>query len=268
VTCAELSWLLPEPHADSFVFGNPDSLAKWSHEIEQAASVWADEESRAEYLSQVRWRFLLDYAALAGPRPPAETYFPDDLIAQRTDEVFVDCGAFTGDTIDAFLAARNRQFGQIVAIEPDVANCRMLQHHVEARYPAEAHRIRIEPVALGSGAGTITFDAMGSVRSKVGPGTTTVQVATMDELLASSPPTYIKFDIEGAEHDAIVGGSTVIGATMPVLAVSLYHKPEDLWDLPLLVQSIRPDYRMYARRYSDERWEQVLYAVPPDRVIG
>jgi FkbM family methyltransferase len=236
--------------------------------IEAAASVWADEASRAEYASQVRWRFLLDYSALTSPRPVSETYFPDDLVARRSDEVFVDCGAFTGDTVDAFLTARAGQFGRIVAIEPDVENCRTLERHVRDLYPKDADRIRVEPFALGSQRGVITFNTTGTVRSKVGVGATTVDVATIDEILANDEPTYIKFDIEGAEHEAIVGGFGVIQTSVPVLAVSAYHKPEDIWDLPLLVRSIRPDYRLYLRRYSDERWEQVLYAVPPDRVIA
>ena len=90
----------------------------------------------------------------------------------------------------------------------------------------------------------------------------------MDEILAGLSPTYIKFDVECAEHDALVGGSRTISANMPVLAVCLYHRPEDLWDLPLLVRSIRPDYRFYVRRHSDERWETVLYAVPADRDLN
>ena len=51
-----------------------------------------------------------------------------------------------------------------------------------------------------------------------------------------------------------------------MLAVCLYHKPEDLWDLPLLIRALGPGYSLYLRRYSDERWETVCYAVPPDRL--
>jgi FkbM family methyltransferase len=268
MTCAELSWVMLEPRPSNFVFGVPELLAEFAPVIESASGLWADDDSQAEYAAQVRWRFLLDYEALAPPMPTVETYFPEGLIRPLADEVFVDCGAYTGDTIEAFLAARGGQFGKIVAIEPDLANCQALTDRIKASYPAEADRIRVEPLAVGSRRGTLTFDSTGTVRSRVGAGTTTVDVAPMDELLADSPPTYIKFDVEGAEHDAIVGGEVVIRTNMPVLAVSAYHKPEDLWDLPLLVRSIRPDYRMFLRRYSDERWEQVLYAVPPDRVIG
>ena len=80
VTCAELSWVLPDPHPPSLTFGIPERLAESAREIEAAASVWADAESEREYRSQVRWRFLLDYAALDAPRPPA-----GDLLSRRLD---------------------------------------------------------------------------------------------------------------------------------------------------------------------------------------
>lgn len=267
VTCAELSWVLAEPHPNSFIFGTPERLAESSRQIEEAASIWADAESRAEYESQIRWRFLLDYSALSSPRPVVETYFPDDLIRPLGDEVFVDCGAFTGDTIEAFLTARSGDFREIIGIEPDAVNCRALRDRIAKWTMSGTGPIRVEPVAVGSRRGTLTFDTTGTAGSRVGTGTEIVEVAPLDALLANAEPTYIKFDVEGAEHDAIVGGSETIRANMPVLAVCLYHQPHDLWDLPLLVRSIRPDYRLYLRRYSDERWEQILYAVPPDRVL-
>jgi len=267
VTCAELSWALPEPHPQSLVFGTPEGLAESAREIETAASIWADAESEAEYRSQIRWRFLLDYAALGTPRPVIETYFPDDLIRHSAHEVFVDCGAFTGDTVEAFLAARGGSFERIVAIEPDALNCRALQNRIDDWSRSGIGPIRVEPVAVGSRRGTLRFDTTGTAGSSVGSGTDTVEVAPLDEILADCRPTYIKFDVEGAEHGALVGASGTIRANMPVLAVCLYHKPEDLWDLPLLIRSLRPDYRMHLRRYSDERWETVLYAVPPDREL-
>ena len=268
VTCAELSWVLPEPHPPSFVFGIPERLADAVSAIEHAASIWADADSEIEYQTQVRWRFLLEYEALRAPRPMSELYFPGDLIRPRTDEVFVDCGAFTGDTIDAFVAARGGQFDRIVAVEPDPLNCAALRQRVATWSGQDRDRVRIAPVAVGSSRGTLRFAMTGTAGSSIGSGDETVEVAPLDEILADSRPTYIKFDVEGAERDALIGGSQTISANMPVLAVCLYHRPEDLWDLPLLVRSLRPDYRLYVRRYSDERWETVLYAVPPDRDLG
>ena len=268
VTCAELSWVLPEPHPPSFVFGIPERLADAVSAIEHAASIWADADSEIEYQTQVRWRFLLEYEALRAPRPMSELYFPGDLVRPRTDEVFVDCGAFTGDTIDAFVAARGGQFDRIVAVEPDPLNCAALRQRVATWSGQDRDRVRIAPVAVGSSRGTLRFETTGTAGSSMGSGDDTVEVVPLDEILADYLPTYIKFDVEGAERDALTGGSKVIATNMPVLAVCLYHRPEDLWDLPLLVQSMRPDYRLYVRRHSDERWETVLYAVPPDRDLS
>ena len=268
VTCAEFSWVLPEPHPPSFVFGTPERLAQEASDIETATAIWADAESRAEYESQIRWRFLLDYAALAAPRPTAETYFPADLVRPIEREVFVDCGAFTGDSIEAFLASRNGRFAEIIGIEPDAVNRVAFQQRIDEWAREGVGPVRAEPFAVGAERGTLTFEATGTAGSAVGSGTETVDVAPLDELLAETAPTYIKFDVEGAERDALTGGERTIRAHMPVLAVCLYHKPHDLWDLPMLVRSMRPDYRMYVRRYSDERWETVLYAIPPDRVLS
>lgn len=268
VTCAELSWVLPEPHPSSFVFGIPERLATSAVEILEADALWADPESVAEYRSQIRWRFLLDYEALGTPRPTVETYFPVDLIRPLADEVFVDCGAFTGDTIEAFLTAREGRFAEIVGVEPDAVNGHVMEKRIADWKRQGIGPIRVAPVAVGAERGSLMFDTTGTAGSRVGAGTETVDVAPLDEILVGSKPTYIKFDVEGAEHDALVGGAETIRANMPVLAVCLYHKPHDLWDLPLLVRSMRPDYRMYLRRYSDERWEQVLYAVPPDRDLS
>ena len=268
VTCAELSWVLAEPRPPSFIFGTPDQLAVSADQIIDAASVWADADSVAEYLTQVRWRFLLDYSALRPPRSMTELYFPGDLVRPLERETFVDCGAFTGDTIEAFLATRNGQRDRIVAIEPDPVNRGALEARLAAMGDTAPEAVRIETVAVGAERGTLKFESTGTAGSTVGSGSDMVQVAPLDELLEGWPPTYIKFDVEGAEHAALAGGASTIRTNQPVLAVCLYHRPEDLWDLPLLIRSIQPDYKLYVRRHSDERWETVCYAVPPDRLRG
>jgi FkbM family methyltransferase len=266
ITCAELSWALAEPHPPTFHFGTPEGLAGAEQEITSAALLWADDESRTEYLAQVRWRFLLDYSALRPPRPTAETYFPSDLVRPLDDEVFVDCGAFTGDTIEAFIQTRAGRFKEIVAIEPDPVNAQALQERIAAWNARGIGPVHVEPVAAGSRRDTLCFSATGTAGSCVGQGPDTVQVLPLDDALGGRSTTYIKFDVEGAERDALLGVANTIRSHQPVLAVCLYHKPEDLWDLPLLIRTLGSDYKMYLRRYSDERWETVCYAVPADRV--
>ncbi len=88
----------------------------------------------------------------------------------------MDCGAFTGDTIEAFLAARDNVFGEIVGIEPDAVNGRELEGRIERWKAAGLGPIRVEPVAVGSHRGTLTFETTGTAGSRVGSGTETIDV--------------------------------------------------------------------------------------------
>lgn len=94
-----------------------------------------------------------------------------------------------------------------------------------------------------------------------------VDCIPMDELFASTPVTMIKMDIEGAEYDALIGGSKVIQRDRPILAVCVYHLQSDLWRLPLLARKMLPQHKLYLRPYEGDGFQTVLYAVPPDRVL-
>lgn len=74
-------------------------------------------------------------------------------------------------------------------------------------------------------------------------------------------PTFIKMDIEGAEKEALIGAEQIIRCHKPKLAICVYHKPEDIYVLPELINSFREDYRFYLRHYSNTIYETVLYAV-------
>ena len=68
-------------------------------------------------------------------------------------------------------------------------------------------------------------------------------------------------DIEGAEREAIIGARNIIKSQKPKMAVSIYHKKEDIWELPKLLIEINPEYKFYLRHYSFRDAETVLYAI-------
>ena len=70
-------------------------------------------------------------------------------------------------------------------------------------------------------------------------------------------------DIEGAELAALSGAAKVIGRYKPTLAISGYHKPEDLWELPNKIRSLNPDYVLSFGHHSPVSWESVFYAKDP-----
>ncbi|HAC15762.1 MAG TPA: hypothetical protein DCE78_07440 [Bacteroidetes bacterium] len=72
---------------------------------------------------------------------------------------------------------------------------------------------------------------------------------------------FIKMDIEGAEIDAIRGSYRVIQTQKPILAISLYHRPNDLWLIPKLILDIRSDYKFFIGQHDKLLSETVLYAI-------
>ena len=73
---------------------------------------------------------------------------------------------------------------------------------------------------------------------------------------------YIKYDVEGAERNALLGSRETIKNSAPDLLVSVYHRNEDLFDLPLLVQELNSGYKLYLRKFKYvPAWDLNLYAI-------
>ena len=75
-------------------------------------------------------------------------------------------------------------------------------------------------------------------------------------------------DIEGAEIDAIEGGIRVIRKESPVLAVCAYHAQDHLWNIPIAIHRINPQYALFLRPHMTECWDTVCYAIPPERMLS
>jgi FkbM family methyltransferase len=244
----------------------PGGITAARDDIVRAMSLWKDAESATEYVDQLSWRTGVGPHALPRTLSPSDTYLDSQLFPLRDDEVVVDCGAFDGDTVRAFLSRTNGSFSSIIAIEPDPLSFQKLETFVAGLGQQTREKIAIHRVAVGSEPGTVLFNASGSVAaSKSCSGNTTVPCVPLDDLLENRRPTYIKMDIEGSEPDAIRGAKRTIVRDAPVLAISLYHHPDHLWSIPLLIESINPHYDLYLRRYAEDCWELVCYAIPRRR---
>jgi len=246
----------------------PQRILARAEEMAPAYELLSDDESRREFCAQIRWRCLLDYACLPKPGPAAEMYYSPDLIRLLADEVLVDCGAFDGDSVRTFLEKAGGAFGHIYALEADPGNVAALNRYRDTLAPETAARITILPYAVARENGKLSFSAEGWVGSRVvesGPAIE-VECRSLDTLLAGTRPTFIKMDIEGAELDAIRGASYTLAHHRPVMAVCAYHKCDHLWIIPQLLKAANPDYRIFLRRYAEDCWETVYYAVPPERL--
>jgi FkbM family methyltransferase len=262
-----LFWKYPKQFMPDLGIGEPERIVEEQEQIRQCFAILSDEQSRQELCNQVSWRYWLEPEYLPLPEHSGEIYFPSDLVNGAEDEVFVDCGAFDGDSIRSFLR-RGRKFAHLYALEPDIQNRALLSKSVGALPEDLRQKITVWPYATGDLDGQVSFAATGDVAARVGAAGTGLNIESrkLDSLDWRFTPTYIKMDIEGSEPDALAGGAKLLRNAQPVLAICLYHRLEHLWQIPNLIHSLSPGYSMFIRRYAEDGWEQVCYAVPPSRL--
>jgi FkbM family methyltransferase len=246
----------------------PNRVIEDQKAIHAGYSHLSDAKSRIEFAAQIQWRCSLDYDCLPKADPPAEMYYAPDLVFLNEREVLADCGAFDGDSIRMFLESTHGRFRHIYAIEPDTKNLAALNKYLGSLAGDVARRISVLPFGLSDRDEVVSFDASGTVGSRVvaDAGSDSIQCRRLDDILDGPQPTLIKMDIEGAEPRAIPGAAATIRDSRPILAICAYHKCEHLWTLPVLIKNALPEYKIFLRRYAEECWETVYYAVPPERL--
>ncbi|BAY13505.1 FkbM family methyltransferase [Calothrix sp. NIES-2098] len=266
VSCAFLFWKYSQIFLPHYCLDLPHKVFLETENIKKAFYLLADERSQSEYLAQLRWRILLDFDNLPSPIPQ-EQYFRQDIFNLSPDDVFVDCGSYDGDTIKQFLKYQNSFTGKIIALEPDQKNFTKLEEYVYSLTSIIREKITLFPLAVGKQKERLRFAATGTASSVITElGTIEVDCVTLDELLSNCIPSIIKMDIEGAEIDAILGAKILIQKYSPILAISVYHCQNHLWQIPLLIQSLSNQYRFFLSPHGEECWDLVFYAVPMSRL--
>src|SRR5258708_23383201 len=264
-----LFWKYPEALLPFYLQDLPSRLLDRRAEVLRGFEVWEDEASRAEYVSQVRFRVNADFDGLSPPVTHPQ-YFADDLFTWSDEEWIVDGGAYDGDTVRVLSEQYGDRFGHLLALEPDPANFARLQATVAALPPAARGKIDCRQVALGSERRTLHLDATGTAASATSvtgsAGTMAVNAETLDSLVAGAPPTFLKLDIDGFRGGSLHGGRPALPRHGPGLAVCVYHPQDHLWTIPLLPRRWRDDYAFFLRPHNEEGWDLVCYAVPRARL--
>ncbi len=191
-------------------------------------------------------------------------YFDTDIITPIQHEVFVDGGCFDGSTIRNFVTWCDGKYDSIYSYEPDHMNYELTLNNLKNN-PIENvtlfnKGLWDKPETLyfyetgGQGSGIVSED--NEEFEKI-----SIETTSIDESVESAPVTFIKLDVEGAEYEALVGASKTIEKYHPRMAISIYHKPEDIFTLPKLLMDMSNDYRFYLRHYQMSRFETILYVV-------
>ena len=213
-----------------------------------------DDRSKAVFENILKYRVTSDWAYLKRSRAKdnlKNQYFVPEV--QFSDhEIIVDCGAYTGDTVKLFY--KNVPGCRVIALEPDEKNYNILQNlKLEGLMSIKCGAWSEDTILSFSDNGGGTADGKIAVSGK-----TKIEAKALDHLLECQSATYIKMDIEGAELEAIKGAKRIIVEKRPKLAICLYHRPQDFFEIPLYIKKLNPDYKLFVHhRYNDT----VLYAV-------
>ena len=277
--------LLYYTNATNLHWSPADVLACAQH-LQQSYELFFDQRSKDLFLHRVTLlaggfdyrsfhafiRAFADLASDPGPEPflcphydENHFYFHSDFFPLRTHEVFANVGALVGDCALEFAQAcqaKGLEYKEIINFEPDPNNFLQLSENMKP-FP----RIRCLPYGLWSQRSRLRF----SNPNQSGPGTPgsldedgslEVDVVSLDELLPDSGISLLKMDVEGAEMEALRGAAETIRRNRPKLAISVYHKRDDILEIPLFIHHLNPDYKLYLRHHSTTFCETVLYAVP------
>jgi len=236
-----------------------EKLACHITELEKVCHFLADVESREIFLSVLKHRKFLDPICLRVSNYDQYCHPSIDFAKCR---VLFDAGAWTGDTAIKF-AKLIDQSGKIVAFEPTPHSMANLCQNVRE----EGLEKKIIPVAAGvgdkNGYAWIQLNSHSGYNRIASTGSILVSITTLDNFynVIKMVPDVIKMDIEGSEMAALRGAADTIAKHCPKLLVCIYHRCEDLWEIPLFLKELRSDYKFYLGHHSQNLCETVLYAV-------
>ncbi len=228
-------------------------------QLNDVSSLLSDEKSNKVLTHLLQYKISRKRQLIEDIREdPSLQYFDPSLIKTTPHEVFVDAGAYAGDTVEAFLKKADDKYDRIIALEPDDINFRKLVEKYGSR-----RNINCYPVGVAEKDGEVHFSASGDWTSSVDTeGDITIPVRSIDSLLDGSPVTFLKADIEGMEKEMLRGAEHSIRRYRPKIAIAVYHKKEDIFEIPLMLHKYNPEYKFYLRHYTEMPIDSVLYAIP------
>jgi FkbM family methyltransferase len=211
-----------------------------------------DFKSKKQFLKILKYKVIGNQSVFNNGFESSNQYFPE-FIKFNNDSILIDVGAFDGDTISSFIKL-NYDYKEIFAFEPNKSNFFLLkENHLINK------KIKLQNLALGSVSKSMKFKPLNDASRVDESGKANVNVKKLDELRLK--PTYIKVDIEGGEADFISGAKDTIKKFKPILAICVYHKKEDFFDIPKMILRINPNYKVYFRHYSMGFTESVMYFI-------
>ncbi len=239
---------------------NPNLIHKSKKDIYSAFRLLQDIKSKEIFLS------ILEIYATHTPRnvkndPIENQYFDLELFNKRDYLHYINCGAYTGDSIKNLLITVGK-IDTLICIEPDRQNFKLLSIYCKKNSSKIAKNIHLYPLALAEENSQVTFSSSLGLCSEIdikNKSEDLIQTAKLDDLIIYNYPSFLSMDLEGYEKNAISGMIKIIKEGKTNLAISIYHRIPDLWQILLKIHSLNKKYIFFIRNYTGFTYETVLY---------
>lgn len=196
-------------------------------------------------------------------------YFDSEIIIPDEEHIFVDGGCLDLYTTNLFFLRGGVNAKKAYAFEPLKDNFELciknrnswgLDGKAEIYHGALWDKEEDLPLLITPYAGSNLIDENRNA-DKEKDNIEIVKGLTLDQTLRGEKVTFIKLDIEGSELKALHGMAETIKKYKPILAISIYHKPEDIIQIPEYIKSLSAEYNFFLRAYHMDHTEHILYAV-------
>ena len=258
---SETDMLVPDMPVAGNAYFDKDFYNENYRDILDVYDMLEDEESKNAYAAIINYKLSGKAEFLFGCASDTDSIYA--LLPENISNA-VDAGAYNGDTVRELMRYRSG-LEKIYAFEPDSRNYRKLGRFKEE---SALDILEIFNAAVWSEDADGVFTGSGNRNSSVNSTSSyqkreeSVALVKIDTAVADAPIDYVKYDVEGAESEAIAGSDNVIKRNMPALLISAYHRSEDIFKLPLLIKRKYPEYSLYIRRTMClPAWEIALIAV-------
>ncbi|XWV14848.1 MAG: FkbM family methyltransferase [Gemmatimonas sp.] len=233
-------------------------------QMERVAALLSDDRSRRTLSAKCAALASGDRRLLFDVTIGTEHQYFNTLNAQWSltpgnQEIFVDVGAASGDTVEKFASVVNGQFQAIEAFEPTEVQFAELQ-----RLASADPRIRVHQVAVGETPGSIAFfenanNPFGSNAITLGETAEPRQVrcVRLDDTVERC--TLIKMDVEGFECRVLRGADRLIRTSRPDLAITCYHYPQDMFEILDTVLAIHQYKHVALRHFGLSLYDTTLF---------
>lgn len=226
-------------------------------QAKKAYDLLSDELSKLTFEKLTAYKITGDLAFLR------EIFTDKDKITEMLplddNEIYCDLGAYTGDTALEFIRRTNGQYEKIYALEPERKNFQKCEKNILA---CGCDNIELYNAAAWSKDCTLNFAGGAGRQGRVDAAGKAVQARSLDSVLGGRPCTYVKYDVEGADLEAIKGSRETISNYAPKICCALYHRPYDYFTLPLYINSLHKGYRFFMRQESYyPAWETNLFCI-------